>query len=659
VFEQKAATDACYERCANALLAAWPHLRPVFGSHNPRSIAQAAVKSRALGLQDETEFQTLFGMAETLREAVAAEGFRTRVYAPLGAVIPGMAYLVRRLLENTSNQSWFVRETGDASPEEVLAAPALDPNFEPPPRPPRFHNTPLALFHDPDVRERFSDAMQRLTQVFGGLQPFLLASEHVRNRELSEVRYPAEPAMLLGRVAQSTKDDVAAAVAVSRAAFPAWRDRPVAARADMLRRAAGIVEERRNELAALMVYESAKPWREADGDLCEACDYLRYYAEQAELIMQPVQLGMVLGEENLYVREPRGVAAIIAPWNFPLAIITGMSAAALAAGNCAILKPAAQSPLIAARLVDILREAGVPPEVVQYLPGSGAEAGNALVEHPGVDIIAFTGSKAVGMSIIQKAGELRPGQRNVKRVIAEMGGKNAVIIDDDADLDQAVAGVVAAAFGYAGQKCSACSRLIVVGSAYDETVERLRTSVESLVVGPPHDPATVVPPVISEAAQNRILDYIEGGKKTAKLLVQGGLPGPQGYYVPPTVFVDVSPNDLIAREEIFGPVLAVFRADSIQHALEMALDSEFALTGGLFSRNPRNIALVRREFRVGNLYVNRKNTGAVVSRQPFGGLAHSGAGDKAGGPDYLLQFLQPRTITENTMRRGFAPEANP
>jgi RHH-type proline utilization regulon transcriptional repressor/proline dehydrogenase/delta 1-pyrroline-5-carboxylate dehydrogenase len=657
VFEQKAATDASFERCTDALLAAWPHLRPVFGSHNPRSIAQAAVKSRALGLEDEVEFQMLFGMADTLRSAVAAEGFRTRVYTPLGAVIPGMAYLVRRLLENTSNQSWFVREAGDASLDEALAPPAPDPGFEPRPRPPRFHNTPIAQFHDSGVRAGFSDAMQRLRQVFGGLQPLLLASQHVRDRELFDVRYPADPAMLLGRVAQATRDDVAGAVANAKTAFPAWRDLPVSSRADMLRRAAGIMEERRYELAALMVYESAKPWREADSDLCEACDYLRYYAEQAESVMRPLQLGIVLGEENLYVREPRGVAAIIAPWNFPLAIITGMSAAALAAGNCAILKPAAQSPLIAARLVDILREAGVPPDVVQYLPGSGSEAGNALVEHTDIDIIAFTGSKAVGMSIIQKAGQLRPGQRNVKRVIAEMGGKNAVIIDDDADLDQAVAGVVGAAFGYAGQKCSACSRLIVVGSAYGETVERLRASVESLVVGPPHDPATVVPPVISETARSRILDYIEGGKKTARLLVQGRVPGPQGYYVPPTVFVDVSPHDRLAREEIFGPVLTVFRAENIKHALEMALDSEFALTGGIFSRNPRNIAFVRREFRVGNLYVNRKNTGAVVSRQPFGGLAHSGAGDKAGGPDYLLQFLQPRTITENTMRRGFAPEA--
>jgi RHH-type proline utilization regulon transcriptional repressor/proline dehydrogenase/delta 1-pyrroline-5-carboxylate dehydrogenase len=405
-----------------------------------------------------------------------------------------------------------------------------------------------------------------------------------------------------------------------------------------------------------MVYESGKPWHEADGDVIEACDYLRYYGLQSERLLKPQRMGDALGEENEYLREARGVAAVIAPWNFPLAIITGMSSGALAAGNCAIFKPAAQSPLIAGRLVGILREAGVPAGVVQYLAGPGGEVGQALVDHPGVDTIAFTGSKEVGLSILKSAAEVRPGQRNVKRVIAEMGGKNAIIVDDDADLDQAVAGVVTSAFGYAGQKCSACSRLVIVGSAYDETVSRLAAAVESLVVGPPHEPSTFVPPVISEAAQRRIEGYVTGGKSTARLLVQGSRPPGEGYYVAPAVFVDVARNDRLAREEIFGPVLSVLRARDFDEALEIALDSEFALTGGLFSRNPRNIERARREFRVGNLYINRKTTGAVVGRQPFGGLAMSGFGEKAGGPDYLLQFLQPRTISENTTRRGFAPE---
>jgi RHH-type proline utilization regulon transcriptional repressor/proline dehydrogenase/delta 1-pyrroline-5-carboxylate dehydrogenase len=367
-------------------------------------------------------------------------------------------------------------------------------------------------------------------------------------------------------------------------------------------------------------------------------------------------MGEVLGEANQYLREARGVAVVIAPWNFPLAIITGMSVAALVAGNTAILKPAAQSPLIVARLVELLREAGVPPEVVHYLPGPGRDVGQALVEHAGVDIIAFTGSKEVGLGILETAAKLRPGQRQVKRVVAEMGGKNAIIVDDDADLDQAVAGVITSAFGYAGQKCSACSRLIIVGSAYDEALARLAAAVQSLVVGPPEAAESFVPPVISEGAHRRILNYIALGRTTARQLVQGSSPAGAGYYVPPTVFVDVDPADRLAREEIFGPVLSVFHAPDFEAALALALDSEFALTGGLYSRNPRHIEQARREFRVGNLYINRKTTGAVVGRHPFGGLALSGAGDKAGGPDYLLQFLQPRSISENTMRRGFAPE---
>ncbi|HLF77202.1 MAG TPA: proline dehydrogenase family protein, partial [Dehalococcoidia bacterium] len=365
VYEDKAATDASYERCTDRLLSAWPHLRPAFGTHNPRSVAQAVVKSRDLGIENQIEFQMLFGMAESLREAVAAEGFRTRVYVPVGAVIPGMAYLVRRLLENTSNQSWFVREALDATPEEILAPPrpAAAPRRSPSQA---FRNTPLAEFHKPGVRAVMNDALARMQRSFP-ITEGLLAEAKQRKREFVEVRYPAEPALLLGRVAQATRADVEDAVLAARDAFPAWAAVAVAERARIMRRTADLMEERRFELAALMVYESAKPWHEAHGDVVEAIDYLLYYAAEAERLLAPQRLGSILGEDNVYLREARGVTAVIAPWNFPLAIITGMSVAALAAGNCAILKPAAQSPLIAARLVQILREAGVPPAAVQYL----------------------------------------------------------------------------------------------------------------------------------------------------------------------------------------------------------------------------------------------------------------------------------------------------
>jgi RHH-type transcriptional regulator, proline utilization regulon repressor / proline dehydrogenase / delta 1-pyrroline-5-carboxylate dehydrogenase len=339
-----------------------------------------------------------------------------------------------------------------------------------------------------------------------------------------------------------------------------------------------------------------------------------------------------------------------------------MSLGALAGGNAAILKPAAQSPIIAHSLVEILREAGVPDGVVQYLPGPGGEIGRALIEDPGVDNIAFTGSSAVGLGIIEAASQVREGQTNVKRVVAEMGGKNAIIIDDDADLDQAVHGVLTSAFGYAGQKCSACSRLIIVGSAYKEALERLKNAVASLVVGPPHDPATFVPPVIGPDSREKITGYIESGRTYSTLLVQTDIShippdtSPQPYYVPPAVFTDVPLDSPLAREEIFGPVLCVFRAEDFEKALEIAMHSDFALTGGVFSRNPRHIEAARRAFRAGNLYINRKITGAIAGRQPFGGLAMSGVGEKAGGPDYVRQFMQPRVVTENTMRRGFAPE---
>jgi RHH-type proline utilization regulon transcriptional repressor/proline dehydrogenase/delta 1-pyrroline-5-carboxylate dehydrogenase len=653
VLEEKEETDRSFERCTDALLGAWPHLRPAFGTHNPRSIAQAVAKARAAGLSDsDIEFQTLYGMAEGVRASVASEGHRTRVYVPVGEIIPGMAYLVRRLLENSSNQAWFHTGLGHAAPpslpnqSEARSAPVVS----------GFRNAGPARFFDPDVRRRMAEALANMRGSFGGFYPLLIGERRVSDRPRAEVHYPGDPETVVGQVAQASLADVDTAVAVAREAFPCWRDRPAAERAALLRRAADLVEERRYELAAVMAYESGKPWLEADSDVAEAIDYLRYYAQEAERYAEPRPMGAVLGEHNEYLYQGRGVAAIISPWNFPLAIITGMSSAALAAGNAAVLKPAGPSPLIAYRLVEILREAGVPPEVVQYLPGRGDQVGQALAEHPGIDIIAFTGSTAVGQSIIAAAALVRAGQRNVKRVIAEMGGKNAIIIDDDADLDEAIAGTVASAFGYAGQKCSACSRLMVVGPAYEDVLERLRHAVASLIVGPPDDPATVVPPVINAAARDKIVGYIEVGKRTSQILVEGMMPNGPGYYIRPTVFTDVSLDSPVACEEIFGPVLAVFHARNFDEAIEIATNSSFGLTGGLFSRSPRHIDLARAKFQVGNLYINRKITGAIVGRQPFGGLAMSGTGDKAGGPDYLLQFMEPRVVTENTTRRGFAPD---
>jgi RHH-type proline utilization regulon transcriptional repressor/proline dehydrogenase/delta 1-pyrroline-5-carboxylate dehydrogenase len=365
----------------------------------------------------------------------------------------------------------------------------------------------------------------------------------------------------------------------------------------------------------------------------------------------------VPGEENDTLYEGRGVVVVIAPWNFPLAILTGMTAAAVVAGNTVVMKPAEQSSVIGAKLMEVFREIGLPAGVVNYLPGVGEEIGPTLVNHPDVAMIAFTGSRTVGTLINKQAAEQQPGQDHIKRVLAELGGKNAIIIDEDADLDEAVEGVVVSAFGYQGQKCSACSRAIVLETIHDAFLHRLVEATRSLKIAPAEDPGSTVGPVIDEAACQRILGYIARGKSEAGLVYAGdpGVLAQEGYFIGAHIFANVPPTAVIAQEEIFGPVLAVIKARDLDDALRIANGTPYALTGGLYSRSPANIRRVRREFRVGNLYINRKITGALVMRQPFGGFKMSGIGSKAGGPDYLLQFCVPRTITENTMRRGFAP----
>ncbi|GBD23680.1 1-pyrroline-5-carboxylate dehydrogenase 1 [bacterium HR29] len=656
VFEEKSATDWHFERCTERLLRAWPHLRPAFGTHNPRSIAQAMVRAEEAGLPPEAlEFQTLYGMAEGLRRAVSALGYRTRVYVPVGELIPGMGYLVRRLLENTANESWIVHKFESADPEEVLRPPAPPAPASLPVRAAPFRNHPAAEWHLPAHREAMRQALAREWSKFGRRIGPLVGGRELPGRELAAAEPPAHPGTLLAEVSYAGPDEADEAAERARRAFPAWRDAGARRRGEILRHAADLLAARRWEFAALMVHECAKPWREADGDVVEAVDYLRYYALQAERLELGEHLDLVPGERNRTFREGRGVAAIIAPWNFPLAIMAGMTAAALAAGCCAIVKPAEESPVVARRFVDLLHEAGVPPDVVHFLPGRGEVVGEALVRHPQVDVIAFTGSAEVGLHILAVAASSPAAPAGPKRVVAEMGGKNAVIVDEDADIDEAVLGVVASAFGYAGQKCSACSRVIVVGSAAAEFRERLAGAVESLPVGLPEDPWTVVPPLISDQAKEKVEQYLRLATREGRLLARGDAPS-EGRYVAPQVFEGLPPTSAVAREEIFGPVLTLFTVDRFDEALALANDAEYALTGGVFSRNPRNIALAMRDFRVGNLYINRKITGAMVGRQPFGGFRRSGLGDKAGGPDTLIPFTVPRVVTENTLRRGFAED---
>ncbi len=654
VFEDKAATDLNFERCTQQLIAAYPHLRPAFATHHPRSVAQAMVRAESASLpREDVEFQVLYGMAEGLRKAVAGFGYRTRVYVPSGEIIPGMAYLVRRLLENTSNESWLLHR--HEQPDETVLEPPQPREELAPAKPVPFQNHPHAEFYEERDRKAMHEALDGARRGFGGDWPILIAGEEVRTGQWLEVSPPANPSRHMGRVARGTPELANRAVEAAEAAFPKWRGTPATRRAQILRRAANIMADRRFELVATMVFESAKPWREADGDVTEAIDFIRYYALQAEELGEGQDLSLVPAEHNRLIHEGRGVAAIIAPWNFPLAIITGMTSAALAAGCTAVIKPAEQSPIIAAKMVRILHEAGIPPAAASYLPGPGETVGDALIRDPRVAMIAFTGSREVGLHIVETAGKPMPGRTHITRVIAELGGKNAIIVDDDADLDQAVEGVVASAFGFAGQKCSACSRVIVLEQAYDEFRDRLAAAVESLPVGPPEDPYTVVPPVISREAQERIEGYIRIGERDGRLLVKGRSCD-EGFFVAPHVFENLSLASPLSTEEVFGPVLAMFRARDFDEALATALDSDYALTGGLYSRNPRNIAHASERFRVGNFYINRAITGSMVGRQPFAGFGMSGTGEKAGGPDYVRHFTLPRVVTENTMRRGFAPD---
>jgi len=409
-----------------------------------------------------------------------------------------------------------------------------------------------------------------------------------------------------------------------------------------------------------MIREAGKTWREADADTCEAIDFCEFYARSAVGLFRPQRLGQFVGELNHLWYEPRGVVAVISPWNFPLAICAGMTTAALATGNTAIVKPSTQTRVIAKLMCEILWEAGVPDDVLQFLPGAGSVVGATLVHHRRVAMIAFTGSKEVGLDILRSAGNTPEGQSFVKKVVCEMGGKNAIIVDASADLDEAVLGVRQSAFGYGGQKCSACSRAVVLDAVYDQFLKRLIESTRSLVIGDPIDPATDLGPVIDPSAAAKIREYIEIGKGEGRLElaceVPPGLEDRVGKpYIGPHIFSGIRPEHRLAREEIFGPVLSVMRVADFDKALEVANGTSYKLTGGVFSRKPSHLQKASREFRVGNLYLNRGITGALVGRQPFGGFGLSGGGTKAGGADYLLNFVEPRCCTENTMRHGFAP----
>jgi len=513
-----------------------------------------------------------------------------------------------------------------------------------------FTNEPILELRRATVRAGLADALARVDTELPLAVPVWIGGDERAGEELSSTD-PGDPERVVATAPLASASDVAAAVQAAAEAFPAWSATPAGERAAVLVRAAAWMRERRLELAALEVRECAKPWLEADADVCEAIDFLEYYARGAVALAGSRALVQAPGERNDLRYAPRGVAAVIAPWNFPLAIPCGMSAAALATGNTVVLKPAEQAPGCGLRIVQALRAAGAPPGAIALLPGEG-DAGAALVAHPGVHTIAFTGSLPVGLEIIRAAADTPPGQHHLKRVVAELGGKNCIIVDADADLDEAVPGIVASAFAYAGQKCSAASRVLVHEAIADGLIDRVAGAARTLVVGQAGELGTDVPPVIERVAQERVNRYRELAARDGVVVVGDAHVPERGWFCPPTVAADLASGSPVLEEEIFGPLLAIERVRDVAHACEIVDGQPFALTGGLFARNPATVKYVRARTPVGNLYVNRGITGAMVGRQPFGGNRLSGNGTKAGGPDYLLSFVEPRVVTENTMRHG-------
>jgi RHH-type proline utilization regulon transcriptional repressor/proline dehydrogenase/delta 1-pyrroline-5-carboxylate dehydrogenase len=662
VWQKKPESDANYEKLSLFLLENIDIVTPNFASHNVRSCAHVIAQAERLGIDPRAyEFQALYGMADELKMSLLQMGHRVREYCAIGELLPGMAYLVRRLLENTSNEGFLrIKNMGEATKDQLLGNPvnAIAAAPEPLARKPHaagaFVNAANTDYTQAANRDKQRAAIAACTAKLGQKWPLIINGKKISDREYIASVNPAKPSQVIGHWVRATIADAESAVAAAQAAFPKWRATPADERAKILERAADLMESRRLELNALLILEAGKPWIEADGDISEAIDFCRFYAVEMRKLAKPVVTQSVPGERCVQTWTPRGVGVAIAPWNFPLAILTGLVVAPLVAGNCVIMKPAEQTSVIGGVLMDILTEAGVPAGVLNFLPGFGEDVGAHLVGHKQVDFVAFTGSRAVGTKIWETAGKTQPGQQNLKKVVCEMGGKNALVIDNDADLDEAIPAALYSAFGFSGQKCSALSRLIVLDEVYDHFIERFVSACGSYPIGDPTQPGTILGPVIDADAQKKILGIIEQGKKEAKLAFQGTAPA-EGYFVPATVFVNVKPEHSIAREEIFGPVVAVLRAKNLDEAFALVNGTDYALTGGLFSRSPKALERAQNEMLVGNLYLNRGCTGAIVERHPFGGFKMSGGGTKAGGKGYLENFLFPRSVAENVMRRGFTP----
>lgn len=515
----------------------------------------------------------------------------------------------------------------------------------------RFKNERLTDFSRPKNRALMEKALAKVEAELGKSYSLIIGGKRRRAKQTFNSVSPSDPDVVVGRFQKADEQIASQAVEVAYEKFQEWKFEKPAKRAAYLLKMAKIMRRRRLELAAWMVYEVGKSWIEADADVAEAIDFCEFYAREAIRYAGDQPLVRIPDEKNELVYIPLGVGAVIPPWNFPLAILTGMTTASFVSGNTVVLKPSSDSPTIAAKFMEVVEEAGIPDGVINFVTGGGGTAGEAIVAHPKTRFIAFTGSKEVGLRINELAAKHQPGQIWIKRVIAEMGGKDAIIVDSEANLDEAVDGVIASAYGFQGQKCSACSRAIVVQDVYRDFLKMLVPRVKAMKVGPTQYYTNYMGPVINKKAEESILNYIKIGKGEGKLLAGGEKLPLKGFFIAPTVIADVSPDAVIAQEEIFGPVLAVIKARNYEHAIEIANNTEYGLTGAVYTRNRKKINMAKVLFHVGNLYINRKCTGALVGVHPFGGFNMSGTDSKAGGRDYLLLFLQAKSISEKIKRR--------
>jgi 1-pyrroline-5-carboxylate dehydrogenase len=509
-----------------------------------------------------------------------------------------------------------------------------------------FKNHPLTDFSRTENQAAMREALEEVTQHFDRVYPLHIDGESVETDDLLKSYNPCQKDQVVGTFHKAGKEQVEQAISAAERAFESWRFVPPEERANYIFKAAEIMRKRQIELSAWMVYETGKNWVEADADTAEAIDFLEFYGREMLRYGAGQPVTPIPGEKNELVYIPLGVGAIIPPWNFPLAILAGMSSAAIVSGNCILLKPASDSPTIGHKFAEIMQEANLPDGVLNFIPGSGGTIGDHIVAHPRIRFICFTGSKEVGLGINELAAKTQPGQIWIKRVVAEMGGKDAIIVDSEANVDEAVEGVALAAFGYQGQKCSACSRAIVDASIHDEFVEKLVARSSEITIGPVTDQNNFMGAVINQASLDKTMQYVEIGKNEGRLVLGGETGSPEGYFVDPTIFVDIKSKDRLAQEEVFAPVLAVIKADNFDHALQIANDTEFGLTGAVYTQNRDKLDQAKGIFHAGNLYLNRKCTGALVGGHPFGGFNMSGTDSKAGGRDYLLLFLQAKTISE-------------